>query len=68
MIILGEQPLRPHLSKEYALALEWAEAALDLESDAARLDGKIATLHKPTNVVSILAILLMINPYYDSQF
>ena len=40
MIILGEQPLRPHLSKEYALALEWAEAALDLESDT----GKIATL------------------------
>ena len=43
LIILGEQPLRPHLSKEYALALEWAEAALDLESDA-RLAGKIKTL------------------------
>ena len=32
--------------KEYALALEWAEASLHLESDATRLDaaaGKITT-------------------------
>ena len=33
----GEHPQRPHLLKEYALALEWAEASLNLEPDTTRL-------------------------------
>ena len=37
----GEQPLRPHLLKEYALALEWAEASLNLDSDDSDAAGKI---------------------------
>ena len=29
--------MRPHLLKEYALALEWSEASLNLEPDTTRL-------------------------------
>ena len=36
----GEQSLRPHLGKEYALALEWAEAALDLQPDHFSMTGR----------------------------
>lgn len=38
----GEQSLRPHLGKEYALALEWAEAALDLQPDHFSMTGATA--------------------------
>ena len=41
-LIIGDKPLRPHLLKEYALALEWSEATLDLqESDTISTPGDI---------------------------
>ena len=61
----GEQPQRPHLLKEYATALEWAEASLNLEPDTSRLlpPANIAAVaesnsenNQPTQIVADIAV------------
>ena len=50
----GEQPLRPHLLKEYAVALEWAEASLNMNSDD--FAGKNTYHHASHNLIIMITL------------
>ena len=60
----GEQSLRPYLGKEYALALEWAEAALDLQPDHFSMTGRpiIPTRRTQNSILDSKPFFLIIIP------
>ena len=60
----GEQSLRPYLGKEYALALEWAEAALDLQPDHFSITGRftIPTRRSQNSILESEPFFLIIIP------